>query len=415
MLDPTCGGGTTAFVSEQWARRWITIDSSRIALNIARNRLTTAVFTYYAMHDPSGKDVRQGFVYRKVPHVTLKSIANGEPAEEETLYDQPLVEKGKMRVTGPFTVETLQAYDPLPPSALDEPAEAEDTDGAFEARVFAHLTSAGVKNGYKGETAVFSRITPLADPHLHAEGFFTGGDGRERKAYVHVGPLFSAVAKPSVGEAIKATRTRGDADWLLVLGFTFEGALHEQGRDLGTFRVDLVRMGDDLLQEGLLKKDRKAAAFVTIGEPDVRLVRETTGGSGGDGATGSTGTVHVEVAGLDLYDPIRDEVKARSVADVAYWTLDDDYNGTDFVVRQLFFCGGERGAFDRWKKGLSDLAKGTAKKNAERALRVEIDEEAFDRLYGYVSHPVEARPGRKIAVRVVSQFGEESTKVLTVS
>lgn len=121
----------------------------------------------------------------------------------------------------------------------------------------------------------------------------------------------------------------------------------------------------------------------------------------------------VTINGLDIYDPIRDEVKARSVADIAYWMVDDDYDGANFMVRQVFFCGGDKDEFDKWKKGLSDLAKTKSKKKVEKTLRIELDDEAFDRLYGHRSHPIAYRQGRRIAVRVVSQFGEESTKVLT--
>src|ERR1700752_2340077 len=118
-LDPTCGSGTTAFVSEQWGRRWITIDTSRIALNIAKARLTTAVFPYYELYDQIGKDIRQGFIYKTVAHITLKSLANDEPAEEEPLYDQPKEDKKKLRVAGPFTVETLQNFEPLSPDSMN--------------------------------------------------------------------------------------------------------------------------------------------------------------------------------------------------------------------------------------------------------------------------------------------------------
>jgi adenine-specific DNA-methyltransferase len=122
----------------------------------------------------------------------------------------------------------------------------------------------------------------------------------------------------------------------------------------------------------------------------------------------------VEVCGLDIYDPIRDEVKPRSVADIAYWMVDDDYDRSNFVVRQVFFCGGDKDEFDKWKKGLSDLAKKSTKRKAERTLKLALDDEAFERLYAFKSHPILATAGRLIAVRVISQFGEESTKVLTI-
>ena len=159
-------------------------------------------------------------------------------------------------------------------------------------------------------------------------------------------------------------------------------------------------MHDDLMQEGLLKKDKKAASFVTIGEPDIKLHKE------GD-------TAQVEVCGLDIYDPIKDVVKARNVEDIAYWMVDDNYDGSNFVVKQIFFCGGKKDEFKKWRKGLDNLAKTKTKKKVEQTLRIEIDDEAFDRLYGFKSHPFEIKAGQKVAVRVISQFGEESTKVLT--
>ncbi|MFN5308510.1 MAG: hypothetical protein ACK5C0_03535 [Candidatus Kapaibacterium sp.] len=121
------------------------------------------------------------------------------------------------------------------------------------------------------------------------------------------------------------------------------------------------------------------------------------------------------IKGLDIYDPIKDEVKARNIHDIAYWMVDDDYDGSNFVVKQVFFCGGEKDAFTKWKKGLDNLAKDSTKKKVEKTLKIEIDDEAFDRLYGHISHPIEInKKGQKIAVRIVSQFGEECTKVLTV-
>jgi adenine-specific DNA-methyltransferase len=183
-------------------------------------------------------------------------------------------------------------------------------------------------------------------------------------------------------------------------------------------------MHDDLLQDGLMKKDKKHASFVTIGEPDIIIIHgaarpgaptsppqaESTARHGGHALPVF---VQVEIRGLDIYDPIKDEVKSRAAHDIAYWMVDDDYDGTNFVVKQVFFSGGSKDEFSKWKKGLDALALAATKKNAERALRIEIDEEAFERLYGTVSHPIQIkRPGQKIAVRVISQFGEETTKVM---
>ena len=412
VLDPTCGSGTTAYVAEQWGRRWISTDTSRIALSIAKTRLMTATFPYYQLYDQQNCDLRQGFIYKKVPHITLGSIANNEPPQEETLYDQPSEDKKRLRVAGPFTVETLQNYEPVSPEELARQRTEDKELGNFEDLIFAHLKSAGVKTGKKEENAVFVRIDRLAHAALHAEGWYMAAASVppvpgvpamiEKKAYLHIGPKFGTVSKQAVTEAIKACRDKRDGDWLLILGFAFESGITELSRSFGSFQVSIVRMHDDLLQTGLLKKDKKAASFVTIGEPDIRLHRD------GDSAT-------VEIAGLDIYDPIKDVVNSRDVHDIAYWMVDDDYDGSNFVVRQVFFCGGDKDEFEEWKKGLSDLAKTATKKKAEQTLKIEIDAEAFSRVYSHKSHPFGVKKGQKVAVRVISQFGEETTKVLEVS
>lgn len=426
VLDPTCGSGTTAFVAEQWGRRWITIDTSRIALNIAKTRLMTATFPYYHLHSDvnvevthkDGKinkkvsekpyneqegDIRQGFVYEEVPHITLKSLANDEPPATETLYDKPFEDKKKLRVSGPFTVETLQNFEPISPSEMGKLEKDNEENEAFEQRVFEHLRSAGVKNGAKGETAKFIRVEHIVSEAFHAEGFYHDAEGKERKAYIYIGPKFGTVSKQAVNNAVKECRSRGDGDWLIILGFSFESDIKSESvtTSLGSFEVTKARMHDDLMQDGLLKKDKKAGSFITIGEPDVRLNK-----------TGKE--YQVEIAGLDIYDPIKDIVKSRNVQDIAYWMVDTNYDGSNFIVRQVFFCGGKNDEFKKWQKGLDSLAKQSTKRKAEATLKVEIDDEAFDRLYGHKSHPFEAEKGQKVAVRVISQFGEESMKVLDV-
>jgi len=404
VLDPTCGSGTTAYVAEQWGRRWITIDTSRIALNIAKKRLTTAVFPYYELFDKEHGNIRQGFVYKTVPHITLKSLANDLEPDEEILYDQPNEDKKKMRVAGPFTVETLQSFNVVNPDAIgvDERNETED----FQERVFAHLKTSGIRNGAKNEQAIFYNIEAVANPYLHAKGYYKDAEGKERLAYFHIGPKFGSVSKRAVSEALKEFRgiaLNEGASWLCVLGFSFEDNINEKDYNLGSFVVSKVRMHDDLMQDGLLKKDKGAGAFITIGEPDIALV-EDEGGK----------TVHIEIQGLDIYDPIKDIVKPRSVEDIAYWEIDDDYNGEQFVVRGLHFCGGSKKEFEAWRKGLQSVAPGKNKKGIEKTLRIVFNEEMWDTLYDFRSHPIEKRAGRKIAVRVISQFGEESTKVLTI-
>ncbi len=404
VLDPTCGAGTTAYVAEQWGRRWITVDTSRIAINLAKTRLMTAAYPYYTLHDETGKDVRQGFVYREVPHITLKSLANGEPATEK-LYDQPEEDKKRLRVAGPFTVETLQSLNPVAPEELETPAEELESQAQFETRVFAGLMASGVRNGAKNEQAVFLRVERRASPALPAEGYWRDAEGRERKAYFLLGPRFGTVSKSQVNDAVKECRQLGDADWLVVLGFAFDDAIENRAQttSAGTFQVTRARIGEDLLQEGLLKKDKKAASFVTIGEPEIALLRDE-----------AAGTATVEVRGLDIWDPINNLLRARSVEDISYWMLDDDYDGSNFLVRQVFFCGGEKGEFKKWRTKLDGQASASTKRKAEQTLRIELDEDAWERLYGFQSHPISLKKGRQVAVRVISQFGEESTRVLTL-
>ena len=407
VLDPTCGSGTTAYVAEQWGRRWITIDTSRIALNIAKKRLTTAIFPYYKTHDDSEKpNIRRGFVYKKVPHITLKALANDLPFDEETLYDQPEEDKKRIRVSGPFTVETLQSLDVSSPESLNDKQNDYDEYALFTERIFNNLKANGIRNGVKQQQAVMHSMEHLDESYLNAKGYYKMEDGTEHCVYFMIGPKFGTVSKHAVNEAVRAFRQHlNESNWLVILGFSFEDSIESgENKDynFGTFQVSKVRMSDDLLQDGLLKKDKKAGSFIIIGEPDISLVND------GDGKC------HVEINGMDMYDPIQDEVKARNVNDIAYWEMDDNYTGGLFKVRSIHFCGGDKKDFAAWRKGLDTVAKDLAKKKAERTLRLEFNDEIWDTLYDFKSEPISYEKGKKIAVRVVSQFGEESTKVLTM-
>lgn len=405
VLDPTCGSGTTAFVAEQWGRRWITIDTSRIALNIAKTRLTTALFPYYELFDEVNKNIRQGFKYKTVPHITLKSLANDLEPEVETLYDQPIEDKKRIRVSGPFTVETLQSYNVMSPDSIDDRPDEAEENRLFQERIFSHLTTAGIRNGDKSQRATFHSVEPVSHPYLHAKGYYTDGDGEERLVYFHIGPKFGTVSKLAVNNAIIAFRSKAQkegATWLVLLGFSFEDSINDKDYNMGTYTVSKVRMHDDLMQDGLLKKDKGAGSFITIGEPDIAIVND------------SDETCHVEIRGLDIYDPIKDDVRARSVADIAYWEIDDNYNEQQFIVREMHFCGGNKKEFAAWRKGLEGIASAKTKKKAETTLRLTLNDEVWDTLYDFRSSAIERRPGRKICVRVISQFGEESSKVLTI-
>lgn len=405
VLDPTCGSGTTAFVAEQWGRRWITIDTSRIALNIAKTRLSTALFPYYELFDKENGNIRQGFVYKTVPHITLKSLANDLEPDVETLYDQPIEDKKRIRVSGPFTVETLQSYNVASPESVDDRPDEAEENRLFQERIFSHLQTAGIRNGDKSQRANFKQVEAVSHPYLHAKGWYTDGDGEDRLVYFHIGPKFGTVSKLAVSEAVKAFRSKArneGASWLVVLGFSFEDSINDVDYNLGTYTVSKVRMHDDLMQDGLLKKDKGAGSFITIGEPDIAIVND------------SEVACHVEIRGLDIYDPIKDDVKARSIEDIAYWEIDDDYDEQQFIVREIHFCGGNKKEFDAWKKGLNGIASAKTKKKAETTLKLTLNDEVWDTLYDFRSSAIERRPGRKICVRVISQFGEESSKVLII-
>lgn len=405
VLDPTCGSGTTAFVAEQWGRRWITIDTSRIALNIAKTRLTTALFPYYELFDEVNKNIRQGFKYKTVPHITLKSLANDLEPEVETLYDQPIEDKKRIRVSGPFTVETLQSYNVMSPESIDDRPDEAEENRLFQERIFAHLQTAGIRNGDKSQRATFHSVEAVSHQYLHAKGWYTDGEGEERLVYFHIGPKFGTVSKLSVTESVKAFRSKAKnegASWLVILGFSFEDSINDADYNLGTYTVSKVRMHDDLMQDGLLKKDKGAGSFITIGEPDIQIVND------------SEVACHVEIRGLDIYDPIKDDVKARSTADIAYWEIDDNYNEEQFIVREVHFCGGNKKEFEAWRKGLNGIASAKTKKKAETTLKLELNDEVWETLYDFRSSAIERKPGRKVCVRVVSQFGEESSKVLTI-
>lgn len=407
VLDPTCGSGTTAFVAEQWGRRWITIDTSRIALNIAKRRLTMAVFPYYELFDKENGDIRQGFIYDKIPHLKLSNIANNEPAAEEILYDHPKEDSKRIRVSGPFTVETLQNHNVLSPESLEQHTTTNEEARTLQERIFGHLQSSGIINGAKKERAKFHSLEPVANPYLNARGWYTDSEGGERLAYFHIGPKFGTVSKQAVLRAkieMNSMVAKEGASWLVILGFSFEDSISSGEVDtqqFGVFTVSKVRMHDDLMQDGLLKKGNNNGTFVIIGEPDIALVKDEGGK-----------TCHTEIRGLDIYDPITDIVKARSVDDIAYWEIDTDYNGTHFVVSSLHFCGGDKKEFDAWKKGLGSVASQMAKQKAEHTLRLEFNPEYWDTLYGFESEPIPYEPGRKVCVRVVSQFGEEASKVI---
>lgn len=431
VLDPTCGSGTTAYVAEQWGRRWITTDTSRVALALARTRLMTARFPYYLLADspegitkeaeitsntpPAHKtegDIRRGFVYQRVPHVTLKSIANNPDikegmtrktidemiarhAETETLYDKPYEEKGRLRVTGPFTVESLSPHRTISAEEKKRVAEVPNSEGftikllaggGFVNNILDNLRKAGVQNTIKNQRLKFDSLDVFPGQWIAGEGRYTDADGRERRVAVCIGPEHGTVGQMLIAEAAKEAVKGVGFDMLLVCGFAFDPMVNEKARQFGKLDVLMVRMNPDLaMGDELLKKTGAGNLFMVFGEPDLKVTKA------------KDGKIVVELKGLDVYDPTTGAIRESSTDDIACWFIDTNYNGESFFVRHAYFTGADE-PYEKLKN----------------ALRAEIDEAAWSELYATTSRPFEKPATGKIAVKVINHYGDEVMKVYTV-
>ena len=381
VLDPTCGSGTTAYVAEQWGRRWITIDTSRVALALARTRLMAAKYPYYLLADsPEGikkeadltgkmppphateSDIKKGFVYKRVPHVTLKSIANNPDiqegmsreaidaaiarhAESETLYDQPYEDKKTVRVSGPFTVESLSPHRVLATSDdnLDGTVtqkEAQRTQD-FATMILDNLRKAGVQNTKKAERLVFDRLDPFAGAWLHAAGEYTDAEGKSRRVAVSIGPEHGTVGPRQVKEAAKEAVQGLGFDLLLVCGFAFDPHVSEEAKRYGKLNVLTPRMNADLaMGDAFLKKTGAGNLFMVFGEPDMEINRLPA--SGGRQSPDNAEQLVATIKGLDVYDPITGEIRStKGTDDIACWFIDTAYNGESFFVRHAYFTGAD--------------------------------------------------------------------------
>jgi adenine-specific DNA-methyltransferase len=458
VLDPTCGSGTTAYVAEQWGRRWITIDTSRVAPALARTRLMAAKYPYYLLadspegirkeaevtgkvpphyripasedplastssrgaNDPAyisrwspgasapGADVRRGFVYKRVPHVTLKSIANNPDiregmtreeidaaisrhADTELLYDKPYEDTKRIRVTGPFTVESLSPHRVL---STDEERPATETEAQrspravpFETMILDNLRKAGVQNTRKNERLVFERLEPYAGSWVHARGEYVDADKELKRVAVSVGPEHGTVGPLHIREAAKEAVQGLGHDILIVCGFAFDPHVTEEAKRYGSLTVLVTRMNPDLaMGDDLLKKTGAGNLFMVFGEPDIEIQ-----------PVGTEGMLQVELKGLDIYDPTTGAVRSSSTDDVACWFVDTDYNGESFFVRHAYFTGADE-PYEKLK----------------RALRAEIDEAAWSTLYATVSRPFAPPSTGKIAVKVINHYGDEVLKMFAV-
>lgn len=449
VLDPTCGSGTTAYVAEQWGRRWITTDTSRVALTLARTRLMSARYPYYVLADtregvkklmepgwgrgdkakvdyawldrvsPKDRaDIKQGFVYKTVPHITLKSIANNpdivegmtreeidaaikKHADSETLFDQPLEEKGTVRVCGPFTVESLSPHRELPdaeghlpePLAVDRPNVGIRKQDNYLQLILENLRTAGVKGTTKGQRFQFTRLDPYPGKYIQAEGNTDSG----LAVRVSVGPELGTVGDKHIKQAALEAIKGSQADVLLVCAFSFEASVLEQTAELskeiqfGKLKILPIRMNPDLAMFGddtgkeLLKKTGSANLFTVFGEPDIELKKQ------------KDGQYTVRIKGVDVFDPTTGEVRSGSTDDIACWFVDTDYDGVSFLVRHAYFLGADQ-PYEKLKK----------------ALRAEIDEGEWQKLYSDVSMPFPKPEEGRIAVKVINHFGDDVLKVIWV-
>lgn len=424
ILDPTCGSGTTAFVAEQWGRRWITIDTSRVAMALARKRLMSAKYPFFVLADSdegrkaegqspasTGGDLRHGFVFQKIRRVTLGSIANNPDIREgmsrqeiddavdrhsdfELLYDKPLEDASRVRVAGPFTVESLSPHRSV---SFEEAAETmpngvDSEVTSFEQSILDNLRTAGIQNGRKDQRLEFESIEIHAGAYIQGVG--TQSESGARIA-IAVGPQYGTVSAGFIKQAAREA-IEGDLPMIAVLGFAFDPNLGVESdddgfavvagvRDLGKVKVLVVRMNVDLLMGQDLKKTKSANLFTVFGEPDL-VLRQV-----GDQWA-------IQVRGVDVYDPTSGDVRSNSTDEIALWLVDTDYDGESFFVRHAYFLG-DNDPF----------------KSLRTALKADIDPDAWATLYRAESVPFDTPSTGKIAVKVINDYGDEVMKVLEVS
>lgn len=481
VLDPTCGSGTTAYVAEQWGRRWITIDTSRVALALARARLMGAKYPYYLMADskegaykeseitqkppaqgPFGNNINLGFVYNRVPHITLKSIANNSQIDEiwnkwqkileplrdklnkitvqtweeweipievedkwnkeaksahadwwkariarqkeiddsiaakadfELLYDKPLEDRKKVRVSGPFTVESISPYHVLNIDENDNlihskgnaqmQVESELESADFTTMIIDNLKAAGVQQSHKDSKIIFDSIEHFTAGNLIcAEGRYTEGD-ETRRAAIFIGPEFGTVSREDI---IDAAREAGDEkfDILIACAFNFEASAGELDKR-GKMPILKARMNADLHMSKELKKTDKGNLFVVFGEPDIEILRE------------KDDKIRVKIKGVDVYNPSTGRIESDNENDIACWFIDTDYNAESFFVRQAYFVG-QSDPYD----------------SLRRALNADIAKETWESLHSTISRAFPKPASKRIAVKVINHLGDEVMKVFKI-
>lgn len=394
VLDITCGSGTTAVVAEEFGRRWITCDTSRVSITLAKQRLMTANFDFYELAYPS-EGVGSGFKYKTVPHVTLRSVANNENAPNETLYDQPIIDGKKVRVTGPFTIEAVPA--PVAKSFDDvqnEYALAADNSVARSGETLRQdewrqeLLKAGVR-AKGGKLIEFTRVEPLSGTRFLQAEAETKEDNPKR-VVVCFGPEHAPLEQRMVELALEEARTlKPKPEIVLFCAFHFDPEARKDIEETNWPGITLLeaQMNADLLTDDLKKKRSSNESFWLIGQPDVQITEVKDGDD--------KGKYIVEVHGFDYYNPKTGTVDSGGKGDIAMWMLDHDYDGRSLFPSQVFFP--MAGA----KEGWATLAKN---------LKAEIDEEKIEAFRGTVSLPF--TPGKNVAVKIIDARGIESLKII---
>lgn len=482
VFDPTCGSGTTAFVAEKWGRRWITCDTSRVAITLAKQRLMTASFDYFRLRYPH-EGLKGGFVYQTVPHITLKSIANnpdidtihdakhpaiatalealnatlttaspfrpaqgvrkGKPvtftkgerleewevpfdlpddwpaasaepfaafhaarqamqaamdasikahADQETLYDRPEVDKTRLRITGPFSVEAVPAPSVL---SLDDSAPPEQADATVarsgETSRQTQWRDELVKSGIRAKGGAIMRIVDLQVqpnlPHIHAVGSVANTG---ETIAVSFGPEHAALEQKQVERAIEdAQKLVPRPKFVVFCAFTFDP---EAAKDIDEMQwpgVTLLKaqMNTDLLTEDLKKAKSSNQSFWLMGQPEVECRKR------------ADGMFEVEVLGFDYFDPRTGELSSGGTKNIAMWSLDIDYDGRSLMPHQVFFP--MAGAKDGWNR-------------LKKTIRAELDEDLLEQFHGTVSLPFEAGDQRRVAVKIVDDRGIESLKIIAL-
>ncbi len=483
VLDPTCGSGTTAYLAEQWGRRWITVDTSRVALALARTRLMSAKYPYYRLEDAD--DIKQGFVYKTAPHVSLSDMANNteiddihakyvekldplikilneyrggaktrkesevsdkspqkfknrsdksdntktwqewevptetDPewdaefqkvhrqwlelrrerqremdastarrAKNEILIDQPYQDRKRVRVSGPFTVESLSphlVFDPTDAEQAPPMSVPSKSSQDYHKYILEYLKTSGVQNRLKQQRITFDWVEARASEWLHAEGVYTDANGKTQTAAISIGPQYGTVGREWINEAAKeAVRRVPKFDLLIVAGFAFEGYTADESKRLGSLTILPVKMSPELMVPEL-KNTGQGNLFMVFGEPDVEIV------------THEDGNLSVKLLGVDVYDAVKGLIRSETPADIACWFIDTAYRDEAFFVRHAYFTG-----------------EGEPYQQLQRALNSEIDEVAWEALYRTESLPFAKPASGKIAVKVINHYGDEVMKTYNV-